>query len=77
MTNIIKMVKDWLALYKAIAELREILAVATPELKADVLKLAADIDGIVVKVQGTPNELDDKLIPILTTISAELKKLAS
>lgn len=77
MTKIIQTIKDIVAVYKAIVELREILESVTPELKADVAKIAADIDGIIVKVQASPNELDDKVVPLLTTISTWLKKVSA
>ena len=77
MKNIIQSIKDLIAIYKAIVELRAILESVAPELKADVKKLAEDIDSVIAKVQASPNELDDKIVPLLSQISAWLKKVSA
>lgn len=77
MQSILAKIAELVKIYKAVVELRAILDNAAPELKADIRELAEDIDNVIAKVQASPNDLDDKLVPVLTTISTWLKKISA
>lgn len=77
MQSILSKIAELVKIYRAVVELRAILDSATPELKADIKALAEDIDSVISKVVASPNDLDDKLVPVLTTISTWLKKISA
>ena len=77
MANIIKKIGEIVNIYKAIVGLKQIFESVQPELKEDIRKVAADIDEIICKVQDSPSELDDRIVPLLKPISEWLKKISA